>query len=156
MAQPGQKEQQSTQGKGLPMLNRQDLRMTSETKKHASRRKPTRRVRGGISAFMITMNRDVQPKVLRQVLVRTITHKCGIISDQVQVLADGRRCSTAFVHVSVDASREGRKTRYERKAVFQSVRPIVGLLYPRLICLLEHAVMVECRDANAELRHRMH
>lgn len=130
--------------------------MPSETKKHASRRRPTRSVRGGISAFMIAMNGDIQPKVFRQILVRTIAHKCSIISDKVQVLADGRCCSTIFVHVPVNASREGWNARYEREAVFQSIRPIIGLVYPRLICLLEHAVMIECRDTYAELRHRVH
>jgi hypothetical protein len=143
------------QDKGLPMSNPRGLRVPSETEKHASRQRLTRSVRGGISAFMIAMNGDVQPKVFRQVLVRAITHKCSIISDKVQILADGRRGSAVPIHVSVNASCESWEARHERKAVFQSVRPIIGLLYPCLICPLEHAVVVECRDANAELCHRM-
>jgi hypothetical protein len=105
---------------------------------------------------MIAMNGDVQPEVFRQVHVRAITHECGIISDKVQIPVDGRRPSTISVHVPINASGEGWETRYQRKAVFQSVCPIIGLLYSRLICLLEHAIVVECRDTDAKLRHRMH
>jgi hypothetical protein len=117
---------------------------------------PTRSMRGSVSAFVITVNGDVQPKVFRQILVRAMTHECSIIPDEVQIPVDGRRGGAMLVHVSVDASSEGWETRDERKTVLQSVRPIVGLLYSRLIRLLKHAVMVECRDADAELRHRMH
>ena len=105
---------------------------------------------------MITVNGDVQPKVFRQIMVRAVTHECSIIADEVQILVDARRCRAILVHIPVNASCEGRQTRNEHKAVLQSVRPIIGLLYPRLICLLEHAVMIERRDPNAELRHRMH
>src|SRR5260221_8727975 len=104
---------------------------------------------------MIAMNGDIQPEIFRQILVRAITHECGIIANKIQVPVDGRGHGATLVPVSVDASCEGGKTRDEREAVLQGVRPIVRLLYARLVCLLEHAVVVECRDANAQLRHRM-
>ena len=122
----------------------------------ASRYRHTGCVRRSISALMITMNGDIQPEIFRQILVCAITHECGIIANKVQVPVDGRRHGATLVHVSVDASREGGKACDEREAVLQGVRPIVRLLYARLVCLLEHAVVVERRDANAELCHRMH
>ena len=125
-------------------------------RRSASHHRHTGGVRRGISALMIAMNGDIQPEIFRQILVRAITHECGIIANKVQVPVDGRRHGATPVHVSVDASCESGKPRDEREAVLQGVRPIVRLLYSRLVCLLEHAVVVERRDANAELRHRMY
>src|SRR5713226_2204547 len=101
MAQLRQRALRSMQGKGPPMSNPRGLRALNETGKYASQWRHTRSVRRGISAFMIAMNGDVQSKVFRQILVRAITHECGIISDKVQILANGWHCSTNFVHVSV-------------------------------------------------------
>src|SRR5216684_2505166 len=137
MAQLRQRALRSMQGKGPPMSNPRGLRALNETGKYASQWRHTRSVRRGISAFMIAMNGDVQSKVFRQ------------------ILANGWHCSTNFVHVSVNASRKSWETRYKHKTVFQGVRPIIGLLYPGLICLLEHAIVVECRDADTELCHRV-
>src|SRR5579863_6047553 len=108
MAPPGQREQKSMQGRGLPMLNPRDLRGPfNETATHASHGGLTCSMGGGISALMIAVYGDIQSEVFRQILVCAITHERGIIADEVQVPVDGRCHGATLVHVPVNASCEG-------------------------------------------------
>jgi hypothetical protein len=107
MAQREHIEQLSTQGKDPPMSNPRGLQVFNETANHASHDVLTCGVGGGISALMIAVNGDIQSEVFRQILVRAITHECGIITDEIHISVDGRCHSATLVYVPVNASCEG-------------------------------------------------
>lgn len=133
---------------------------------------PTSGVCGGVSSFMVTVDSNVETKVLRQVLVSTEAQHVSVVAympqlsaeastipiewrltDQIQILVDGKDRFSGVVEIPVNPSSQCGESGKKVDGILQSIGPVFGLLDARFICGLELAIVIESCHTHAKLGH---
>lgn len=121
---------------------------------------------------MVTVDSNVETKVLRQVLVSTEAQHVSVVAympqlsaeastipiewrltDQIQILVDGRDRFSGVVEIPVNPSSQCGESGKKVDGILQSIGPVFGLLDARFICGLELAIVIESCHTHAKLGH---
>lgn len=102
---------------------------------------------------MISMQRNIKPQILCQILITAIPHHTRIIPHKVQILINSRDGVLRVVDVPIDSGCESWEFGDEVEAIFECGLPVFGFLHSFLIGGLEFGVVVEGCDTHTELGH---
>lgn len=117
-----------------------------------------RGVRGDVAALVVAVQREVQAEEVLEVLVllaAAAEHGCEVVRPILLEVDLGREGAAALVRVVVDLGGDGGELREQRDGVVEGRLPVVGLADAGLVGLGELGGVVQGRDGDGELRHRV-
>ena len=114
-----------------------------------------RRVRRHVAALVVGVNRQIETHELDKLLVLAVAQ---LVRKRRRPVEARRRRDVlaAVVRVLVDARRDRWQLRDQVERVVERRDPILVLVHAGAVRLGKLALRLQCTDANAELRHRMH
>lgn len=115
-------------------------------------------VGGDVASLMVTVEGEVEPQKILEVLVLLAAlskHSSEIVRPILLEVDLGRESTAALVGVLVDLGGNGGKLGQQRDGVVKGGLPIVGLVETLLVGLGEFGSVVQRRDGNGELGHRV-